>query len=58
MLGMLITTDITQFSYALSTVVLGLTEAVLLVVSVGYLSLAYQWFFERNERAIPAVKMK
>jgi hypothetical protein len=47
-LGTLITPDMTQSSYVLSTVVLGLAEAVLLVVSVGYLSFAYQWFFERN----------
>ena len=50
-LGTLISPDITQFGYVLSTLALGLAEAVLLVVTVGYLSFAYHWFFERNERA-------
>lgn len=45
-LGLLITPDITRFTHMTSTVVLGLAEAILLVVSVGYLSFAYQWFFE------------
>jgi len=45
-LGLLITPDITRFTHMTSTLVLGLAEAILLVVSVGYLSFAYQWFFE------------
>jgi len=43
---LLITPDITRFTHMTSTLVLGLAEAILLVVSVGYLSFAYQWFFE------------
>lgn len=49
--GLLISPDITRFSHVLSTLVLGLAEAILLVISVGYLSFAYQWFFEQTERS-------
>lgn len=49
-LGLMIAPEMTRLSYMLSNVVLGLAEAILLVVSVGYLSFAYQRFFEPTER--------
>lgn len=49
-LGPLFYPEMTRITFMISEAVIGLAHAVLLVISVGYLSFAYQWFFEPADR--------